>query len=154
MGFCPFFMIAFLCWFIEFGLMLAFLFSRNPTGCWGSWWGRQQVAAMVETSAEGELLCSMQVACWLSQERMQYVLLGLHEWSSLFSLSGLSQGSSCYSGLIFLRFLCFFFYFWILGFNLSCQIIIPRFGSDFLDEWGTGDPLLLSSSVITVSSLF
>lgn len=30
MGFCPFFMIAFLCWFIEFGLMLAFLFSRNP----------------------------------------------------------------------------------------------------------------------------
>lgn len=70
-------------------------------GCWRSWWGRQQVAAMAEASAQRELLWSLQVPCRFSQEWMQYVLLGLCEWSSLLSLPCLPQGPPRHSGIDF-----------------------------------------------------
>lgn len=99
-------------------------------GCWRSWRGRQQVAAMAETSAKREFLRSMQVTCWFPQERMQYVLLGLYEWCSLLSLSRISQRSPCYSGFYFiswyLRFLC-------LQPNF-CQIVFFYFFSSLLSH--------------------
>lgn len=75
-------------------------FDNFFEGCWRSWWWGKQVATMVETSAERAFLCSMQVACWFTQEWVQYVLFGLYEWCSLLTLSQLPQRSSCYSGLL------------------------------------------------------
>ncbi|GFZ15452.1 PLATZ transcription factor family protein [Actinidia rufa] len=47
-----------------------------------------------------ELLRSMQITRRFAQERMQYVLLGLYERCSLFSLSELPQGPPCHTGLL------------------------------------------------------
>ena len=82
---------------------------------------------------------------------MQYVLLGLHEWSSLLSVFGLSQGSSCYPGLILFRFLGFF----VLVLDSLFQSLVSnhRFLNwvPFFDEWGSADSLFLSGSGIWVS---
>ena len=69
------------------------------TGCWWAWrWGLQQMAAMVETSSSWEVLCSMPISRWFSQEWMQYVLSGLYEWGSLFHLPRSSSRPSRDSG--------------------------------------------------------
>ena len=53
---------------------------------------------MAEASAERELLRAMQTPRRLTQERMQYVLFGLHERGSLLSLPQLPQRPPCHSG--------------------------------------------------------
>ena len=41
---------------------------------------------MAEAAVIYAVLCAMQAACRFAQERVQHVLLGLHEWCSLLSL--------------------------------------------------------------------
>lgn len=87
------------------GLYLRFFIKKWQclgfcVGRWRSWWWcrGQQMAAMAEASATREFLCAMQITCRFAQEWMQYVLFGLYQSTTLFSLPFPSQGSSCHSG--------------------------------------------------------
>lgn len=82
---------------------------------------RGLASAMVDTSVEGKLLCSL----WASWKflLLQYVLLGLHGKCSLFLLSQPSQGPSHYSGWSSSPSICR---------SISMKIIIC---SDFIFWW-------------------
>lgn len=64
---------------------------------------RKQVAFMAAATSQDTFLCSMQSPRGFPQEWMQYVLLGLCEWSPLLCMSRFPQRTQNNSGTIFNR---------------------------------------------------
>lgn len=64
---------------------------------------KQQVAFMAAATSQDTFLCSMQSPRGFPQEWMQYVLLGLCEWSPLLCMSRFPQRTQNNSGTIFNR---------------------------------------------------